>query len=204
MLELSRKNIVVYDLEIKNKFELPFGQYRDFTVEDFLEMGISVGTLYDYYDDCYKVFMDDNLDFLTERINDADLVVGFNIIKFDNPLLLHTSKNVKLREDVKCYDILEYSRRAVGWTPGAKYYPSGLKLDHHLEAMFGHEYKKIEDSAEAPMLYQTDQIGRLTTYSIDDVKKEKMVFEHICQFGTVKTLNHGEVEVYNPLEEILK
>lgn len=200
--ELSGKNVVVYDLETKKSFETQLGKYRDFSHEDFLDMDISCGCIYDYWDDTFKVYLEDNLDFLVERINEAEWVVGFNINIFDNGLLRAIKPDLK--KDLKTYDILYWSRRAAGWQPGNKFYPSGLKLDHHLEAMFGPEYKKIEDGAHAPILYQENKMGQLITYNIDDVKKEKMVFEHICQYGTVKTLNHGELEIYNPVEEILK
>ena len=151
---LAGKNIVVYDLEIKNVIGV-----NGVTWDTHDKMGISVGCLFDFRTMDNLVFMDDNISALAERLNSAELVVGFNIIGFDNKLLDATPENkVKLRPDLPIYDMLYWSRRATGWNDGEKF-PKGLKLDDHLLAMFGQQHMKTSNGAEAPVMYQEKRMG---------------------------------------------
>jgi hypothetical protein len=190
-MELAGKNIVVYDCEIKNPVD-----NKTITWADKDKMGISVACLFDYRTMDYSVFMDDNMEELTKRLNDAELVSGFNIIGFDNPLVNATTK-LQIRPDLPVYDILFHSRRSTGWDPLNKF-PTGLKLDEHLKGTFGFEHKKTEDAAQAPEFWQTGQLGRLISYCLADVKREKMLFEHIWNGKQVTTPTHGSKELYNP------
>lgn len=197
--ELEKKNIVVFDCEIKkgfNELATPFvpGVYRDFTEADFKEMGVSVACLWDYLTGDMKVYLDDNIELLPKRLNEADLVVGFNIGPFDLPLVkAETGVEIK----AKTYDMLFYSRRSTGWKPGGRY-PSGLKLDNHLEAMFGIANKKTEDAAMAPKMYQDGKWGQLISYCSADVMREKWLFEFMWSQGLVKTHAHGQKEIIKP------
>jgi len=80
---LTGKNIVVYDLEIKKPIE---ECSKGWSSHD--EMGISVGCAFDYREMRYRVFMDDNILALVERLNEPNtLIVAFNHVNFDNKLI---------------------------------------------------------------------------------------------------------------------
>lgn len=194
-MELLGKNIVVYDCEIKKAFVTQPGVYKSgFTREEFLDMGVSTACLFDYRTGDYSVYLDDNLSKLPERLNSADLVVGFNILGFDNPLIEHTTGQLLT---AKPYDMLYYSRRSTGWKTGDRF-PSGLRLDNHLEAMFGDQFKKTEDAAQAPAMFQRGELGRVISYCLADVHREKTLFEHMWKNGNVKTQTHGLRDVIRP------
>lgn len=196
-MENIRRNIVVFDCEIKNVID-----GRNVTWNDHDKMGISVACLFDYMTGDYVTYMDDNLHELPRRLAQAELVVGFNIKGFDLPLVAKTPecKGLPLIPDSKIYDILEKSRMACGWKPGKEYsrYPSGLKLDDHLRATFGPGAVKTDHGANAPLHWQNRKLGTLVSYCLADVKREKQLFDHIVNYGWVKTAAHGTKKLEVP------
>jgi len=188
---LEGKNIAVFDLEIKNVID-----GRQITWNDHHLMGISVGVAFHYKTMEYKVFMDDNIEELPELLNSCDLVSGFNITGFDNPLIDGTTK-LKLKKDLNIYDLLVESRLAAGWKHGQKF-PTGMKLDDHLLATFGKDHMKTDHGANAPLLWQSGQVGKLVSYCIADVKRECKLFEHVWNGLAVKTQMHEARILRNP------
>lgn len=181
--DLMGKNIVVFDIEIKN----PISKETQISWADHDKMGISVAVAFDYRDWCFKVYMDDNIGELVDRLNEPDtLVVAFNNKGFDNKLLrkdlilTQANKILKPDEELNQYDMLEESRAAfLGNANGKK----GFKLDDHLAAM--KLPMKNGDGADAPKLYKSGDIGKLITYTVNDVKVEKAMFDQIYLTGKV-------------------
>jgi DEAD/DEAH box helicase domain-containing protein len=172
--DLRGKNIVVYDLEIKATIE-EAGGWRAYS-----KMGVSVGCAFDYRSMRYRVFMDDNLTELVLRLNEpSTLIIAFNHISFDNPLL-RASCDVKLKPDnlLHNFDMLLVSRRGAG--PGLERTP-GFKLDDHLEAL--RLPKKTGDGAMAPLLWKQGKIGQLVDYCCNDVYCERNLFENMWMTG---------------------
>lgn len=146
---MKGKNIVVYDLEIKTPIEK---LTRGWNSKD--EMGVSVGCAYDYLNNRYRVFMDDNLYELVDRLNAPDtLVVAFNHIGFDNDLLRQTKIE---RPDKK-----------------------GFSLDDHLRTL-GLSLKTANGSL-APIWWQAGKVGRVVDYCLNDVDVERRLFEYIIE-----------------------
>lgn len=186
MKELEGKPIVVFDLETKQPCgtkEVPWGAWS--------AMGISVGVAFDYKTMDYKIFMEDNLQELRSLLAGSDLIVGFNIKGFDLPLIAAHTHPVEKNPNLEIYDMLFKSRESLGWKEGDKF-PNGLRLDNHLEETFGKSNMKTEDGADAPIFWQQKKFGRLVSYCLADVKREKMLFEHIVSGKPVKTKAHGE------------
>ena len=182
--ELEGQSIVVYDLEIKEEI----GK-NGVTWKTYDKMGISVGCFFDYRTMDYGVCMDDNIGELAKLVESCELLVGFNIEGFDNNLLNAVAPFKRTKE---IYDILYYSRRSVGWNPEKNgYYPPGLKLDNHLETTFGPHSMKTANGEEAPRMWQRKEYGKLISYCLADVKREKMLFEHIVKRYQVSTKAHG-------------
>ncbi len=184
-------NIVVYDLETKNPVEGAVTWNR----KDL--MGISVGVAFHYLTMEFKVFMDDNLEELVVLLEQADIVSGFNIVSFDNELINATAKEKYTKQN--SYDMLIESRLAFGWLPELPY-PKGMRLDDHLFGTFGEDFMKTADGAQAPVMYQNKQLGKLVSYCIDDVKRECMLFEHVWSGQKVTTQLHGPRLLVHPWE----
>jgi hypothetical protein len=177
--DLIGKNIVVYDLEIKNEVEsLP----RRWASKDL--MGISTAVSFDYRTLEYKVFMDDNIHELVERLNElGTMIVAFNQISFDNEILRHdkllVDRGITLNDDVHNFDMYVESKKAAGADKFAK----GYNLDAHLKQM--NLSCKTDCGSEAPKMYQRGEIAKLINYNLNDVNVEKTLFEHIYVHGRV-------------------
>lgn len=185
MSRLKGKNIVVYDCEIENVIDgvnVTWGTYD--------KMGLSVACLYDYQTDDNHVYFKKDLQQLCARLDAADLVVGFNTTGFDNKLLRALGGILKDDDELPNWDILEWSRKATGWD-GSRTFPKGLKLDDHLEGTFGADYMKTGHGEMAPKWWQEGKVGQVVSYCLADVKRERMLFEHIVQHGWVKTKANG-------------
>ncbi len=196
--ELHGRNVVVYDCEIKKTID-----GKTVTWADFHLMGISVACLFDYRTGDFSVYMDDNLPELAHRLNTADLVVAFNQLGFDNELVRKSGLDLKPDSLLKNYDMLLESRVAAGWVDGTTR-PKGMRLDDHLEATFGKSSMKTADGADAPGMFQRGEIGKLTSYCLADVAREKKLFEHIWTKGVVRTRAHGERRLRHPIEMLIE
>lgn len=195
---LQGQNIVVFDCEIKEEIDGGKIGWTDYDL-----MGISVAALFDYQSMDFKIYMDDNLPKLVERLNSAELVVGFNIEGFDIPLVRGTEACGKgLKKALPIYDQLYWSRRSTGWKDNDRF-PRGLKLDDHLEGTFGKASMKLDHGSQAPLMWRQGRMGELITYAIGDVKREAMLFEHVWNGLPVKTATHG-IRQHQCPKEILK
>lgn len=184
--DLVGKNIVVFDCEIENVIDSVKIGWKDFH-----KMGLSVGVIYDYQTGDYSVYLKNDVQDLCDRLNRADLVVAFNQEGFDLPLLAGSGG---ILGEVNNYDMLKYSRFSLGWTPKDRF-PSGLTLDNHLEAIFGKENMKTMHGSEAPIEWQKGNAGKVITYCIADVRREKSLLEHIYVTGKISSLAHGQRDI---------
>ena len=181
-LDISKLNITVFDLEIKEVI----GQ-NGIGWKSYDKMGISVGCSYNFLRREYKIYMDDNLDELAELIASSQLVSGFNTMGFDIPLLEATLK-AQVRKD-NHYDILQYSREAHGSGP----FKRGFKLDNHLAGTFGKDSMKTANGEQAPVWWQEGKIGRVASYCLDDVTREARLFKRLWETGRLTLDTHGEI-----------
>jgi len=167
------KNIVVYDVEIKKNPKDCTNGWKSFT-----EFGISVACAFDYLDGRYRVFMDDNLSSLVERLNaPGTLIVGFNHISFDNEVLRGSGLPLLSNQDLLQYDMLVESRIAAV----VSNFEKGFKLQDHLSALGLRS--KTGSGALAPDLYKEKKRGELVDYCLNDVTTEKELFDWICDTG---------------------
>jgi hypothetical protein len=188
-MTLNRKNIIVYDLEIKKPIEQCS---KGWASHD--EMGISVGCAFDYRSMQFRVFMDDNIQELVARLNETDtIVVGFNHIGFDNKLLRASGFDLKPDSELKNYDMMLISKLGAG----VKTFIKGFKLDDHLEALG--MPPKTADGKEAPQMYQDGKLGQLVDYCLSDVIREKLLFEDMVLTGTTAcAFNRTRYEIITP------
>lgn len=183
---LEGKNIVVFDCEIENDVD---GTLVTWDRKDL--MGFSVGCLYDYLTGDYHVYFKDDIHRMADRLNWSDLCVGFNILGFDNELIRAQGGALLPDDQIKHYDLLQYSRMSTGWSVGQRF-PKGLRLDDHLKATFGDHFMKTEDGALAPKMWRDGRCGEVVSYCLADVRREKALFEHVYEFGWAKTATHGK------------
>lgn len=110
---MTPKRFGVMDLETKRSAAEVGGWHRA------ERMGISVAVLYDSKDEDYLVFREHEIPALIERVRRLDLLVGFNIKRFDSRVLsAYTSFDLT---KIPCLDILEKVEKQLGYR---------LSLDH--------------------------------------------------------------------------
>ncbi len=73
-----------------------------------------------------------------------------------------------------------------------------MRLDDHLMSTFGAANMKTAAGAEAPLMWQRKELGKLISYCVADVKRECMLFEHVWNELPVKTPMHAERILRHP------
>jgi len=196
-------NIVIYDCEIKRGIPAR-GEEKIPGIEyckgwgDHAGMGVSVTGVYDYDEDRYRVFCDDNVDEMLELFASADLLVGFNSIRFDDRLLVATYPDYADITTTR-YDLLVETWRAAGLKPswGSPKTHGGFGLDAMCEANFG--VRKSGHGAMAPVLWQQGKIGAVIDYCLNDIRMTKMLLD--CAMGDLEVINpkDGVLTLRNPI-----
>lgn len=156
---------LVFDLETKRTFEEVGGRY-------FHELGVSVCCLYTSQEDRYQHFFESDLGRMENHFLDASLIVGFNIRKFDLPVLQpYFTQSV---ETLPVFDILEDLTERLGHR---------VSLDSVAQATLN--YGKTAHGLEAIRFFREGRWEELRKYCENDVKVTKEVFD----FG----LKNGEI-----------
>src|SRR3989338_4899022 len=160
---------VVIDLETKKTFrEAPNPQ----------DLGISVAGLYDYATDALIVFEEFALPEMFQYLENASIIVGFNIDQFDLPVLQPYYPGDILR--FKTFDILKDVKRLLGYR---------LRLDDIVKATLGEG--KSGHGMEAIRLYNEGKLDELKSYCLDDVRLTKELFNFGVTQGKIHYQSRG-------------
>ncbi len=174
------KNIVYFDLETqKSAQEVGGWNHID-------RMGMSVGVTYSTTRGDYAIYGEPQVDDLITELQRADLVVGFNHIRFDYQVL-HGYTTLDLRQ-IPSLDMLIEVQNTLNHR---------LKLDSIAHATFGVE--KIADGLQALDWFKEGRLADIAEYCCFDVKITKLVHEygaaHKKLFYTNKFGNKLSVDV---------
>jgi uncharacterized protein YprB with RNaseH-like and TPR domain len=183
---VSGKNIVYFDLETQRSF----GDVGGFAHKD--KMGISVAVTYSTARESYEIYGESEMDRLGEELVRADLVVGWNHIQFDYPVLqpyiFHT-----LADQTANLDMMLDLETRLGFRP---------KLDSVASATLG--MGKTADGLDALRWWQDHKksgdfapLRRIAEYCAYDVKVTKCVHEYALEHGLLKydDKNGGTAEI---------
>ena len=200
-------DILIYDCEIKRGIPprgedpLPGIEYCE-GWGDHANMGVSVTGVYEYLSGAYRVFCDDNVDEMMERMASADLLVGFNSVGFDDKLLGATFEDFC---DITTprYDLLVEVWRAAGLKPkwGSPKTHGGFGLDAMCEANFG--ARKTGHGAMAPVEWQRGNIGSVIDYCLNDVRLTKMMFDRAMELHPLINPKGGKLLLRHPQDTLL-
>ena len=182
------KNIVYFDLETQKSFSAVGGK------RNAAKMGISVGVAYSTETEKYYIFDESNINDLGDMLLREDLVVGYNHVEFDYPVLQGYVLNDMVSQTINLDMLLDIEKRL-----GHR-----LKLDsiatetlgegksaNGLDALkWWQEYKKT--GSIEPMM-------KIAEYCCYDVKVTKCIHEYGVKHGFVKyedrSGNVSQVEV---------
>lgn len=130
------------------------------------EMGMSLGVTYSSRDNCYEIFSEDRAEQLIRRLQRADLVVGFNHVRFDYDVLMAYTI-LDLRENLVSLDLLQEVERIAGHR---------LKLEDIAQATLG--VGKTADGLDAIRWWREGKILEIAKYCCFDVKVTRLVHEY--------------------------
>jgi DEAD/DEAH box helicase domain-containing protein len=172
---VSGKNIVYFDLETQRSG----GDVGGFANKD--KMGVSVAVTYSTSRGTYEIYGESEMDRLGEELIKADLVVGWNHIQFDYPVLqpyiFHT-----LTDQTVNLDMMLDLETKLGFR---------LKLDSVASASLG--TGKTADGLDALRWWQDHKksgdfapLRKIAEYCAYDVKVTKCVHEYALEHGLLK------------------
>ena len=153
------KNIVYFDLETQKSAE-EVGGWGNIS-----KMGMSVGVTYNTARGEYKIYGEPQVNDLITELQRADLVVGFNNLRFDYEVL-HGYSALDLTQ-IPTLDMLVVLNEKLGHR---------LSLDSIATATFGVE--KTAEGLQAIEWFKQGKLAEIAEYCCYDVKITKLVHEY--------------------------
>ncbi len=133
-------------------------------------MRVSVAVLYEALTDEFHVYRENDLPELFKRLQELDLVVGFNIARFDYKVLqAYTPLDLS---NLPTLDMLQTIHEKLGFR---------LSLDHLAEHTLG--AKKSGDGLQAVQWFRNGEWEPLIAYCRQDVAITRDLFEHAQKEG---------------------
>ena len=130
------------------------------------EMGMSVGVTFSTADNKYEIFPESRVDDLIKRLERADLVVGYNVIRFDYEVLMGYTI-LALPDRLRTLDLLVDIEKSVGHR---------LKLEDVAQGTLG--VGKVAEGLDAIRWWREGRIMDIAEYCCFDVKVTKLVHEY--------------------------
>ncbi len=160
------KNIIYFDVETQKTAEEVGGwSHID-------RMKLAVAVTYSTKADEYASYLEKNVEDLIAQLKTADLVVGFNVKRFDYTVL--TSYTSVSLQQLPTVDMLYDIHRTLGFR---------ISLDALASATLG--AKKSADGLQAVRWYKNGDIDKVIEYCKKDVEITKQLHEYGCANGFV-------------------
>jgi len=156
------KNILYFDLETQKSAEEVGGW------DKISRMGMSVAVTYNPAQAAYRIYSERDVDELIKELQRADLVVGFNNLRFDYEVL-HGYTALDLRQLPTLDLLIELQTRL----------QHRLSLDAVAAATFGVE--KTAEGLQAIQWFREGKLLEIAEYCCYDVKLTRLVHEYGVQ-----------------------
>jgi DEAD/DEAH box helicase domain-containing protein len=153
------KNIVYFDLETQKSADEVGGW------NNIVRMGMSIGVTFSTARGDYKIYGEKQVNDLLADLQRADLVVGFNILRFDYEVL-HGYTTFDLRQLPTLDMLVELQNKL----------QHRLSLDSIATATFGVE--KTAEGMQAIRWFKDGKLAEIAEYCCYDVKITKLVHEY--------------------------
>lgn len=172
---MAGKNIVYFDLETQRSF----GDVGGFSQK--AKMGVSVAVTYSTARGTYEIYSESEMEKLGEELIRADLVVGWNHMQFDYPVLQPYVFHTLAEQTINLDMMLDLETR-LGFR---------LKLDSVASATLG--TGKSADGLDALRWWQEHKksgefapLRKIAEYCAFDVKVTKCVHEYALEHGILR------------------
>jgi len=175
----EHKNILVLDVETQKSFK-EIGKSKAMSLS---KLKVSVVCTYDFLTDEYSSYEEKDMVKFEERLQTSDLLVGFNIRRFDMAVLQpYLFKTV---DQFPVLDLLDDIEKARGHR---------ASLDSVARATI--KEGKSGDGAEALVLFKEGRMDELKKYCLDDVRLTKNVYEYGCREGKIYFTSTWDFKTY--------
>lgn len=156
---------VVLDLETQKLF-------KDIERDKVYQLKVSVVGVYDYASDAYRTFEEGEIKDLEPLLTSASRVIGFNIRRFDLPVLQpYLFSSI---DRLPVLDILEEVSKGLGHR---------ASLQSIAQATLGRG--KSGSGLDAVKLFNEGRMEELKRYCLDDVRLTKEIYEYGLKHGKV-------------------
>lgn len=181
--------MIIFDVEIQNAITKSGEKRLDGInycagFSDFPNMGVACVCAYDYVADSYHVFGDCELDDFAALVKTADVVVGYNNLAFDNPLLAANDCPIP---DSRSYDLHAEITRSLG-------HRISLANIAEINKLGG----KNGDGALAPVLWQRGEHTRVINYCLNDVRLTKRLLDKVIRQGWLHAPDNKTIRIRKP------
>ena len=171
----NSRRILYFDLETQKSADEVGGW------ENTHYMGLAVGVVWDSLEEKYFCYLEDDASQLVEKLQAADLVVGFNVKKFDY-CVLQPYADFDLGE-ITTFDMLDDIKAKL---------KHRLSLNHLAENTLN--AKKSADGLISLQWYKDGEIEKIVDYCKQDVKVTRDLFLYGESNGHVKYKSRGTVK----------
>ncbi len=168
---------VVFDVETQvNPEDLP-NKWEDTNL-----MKIGCACLWEYRTQRMRVYGQDDIQALRDRLEKADKISGFNINSFDLNVVYEFPRSKPVDWLLpKCNDVLDRIWKALGTRQ------KGFGLGFVGMATLG--VGKVDSGENAPQMYKDGKFHQLISYCCDDVCLERDLADFVDRFGFIVNPN---------------
>lgn len=165
--DLAALDVVAFDLETQRLFQEVGGRHN------ISRLGLAVGVLYALGTGSFGVYGEGEAEAMVDRLTEADLVVGFNVLNFDYPVLEPYGGRRLYRTPT--LDMMLLVAEEVGFR---------VSLDALAQATLGQG--KTADGLQAVQWYRDGRVDLVEEYCRQDVTVTAALFLHGREEGSLR------------------
>ena len=155
---------IVLDIETQKSFDEVGGAHNK------AKLGVSVVGTYHYDNDKFVTYREEDLDRLEHDLKEAELLIGFNLIGFDWPVLAANMGDWIY--DLPTLDIMFEAQKALGH-----------RVSLNSMAMATLDSSKLGSGLDALEYYRNGDWDKLERYCLEDVKITRDIYEYALKEG---------------------
>lgn len=142
------------------------------------ESGLSCAVTY-HPTDLFRIWQPDQVGDLAAYLNRADLIVGYNHVAYDLPVIANLSNSL-IKSPT--YDLCLFASAPL---------KRRVRTHEVLSATLG--LSKTADGADAPTMWQRGDLAALWQYCTNDVLLEYLLFRHARDHGYLLVEDRGQI-----------
>jgi DEAD/DEAH box helicase domain-containing protein len=160
-------NVVFFDLETQRSFDEVGGR------RNLRKLGLSAAVTYSTAEEAFQHYTEEQVAELIAELKAADLVVGFNVLRFDYEVLRAYTDDAL--DDIPTVDMLDQIYKRLGFR---------VSLDNLAGATLG--VRKSADGLQAVRWYKQGRMQEILDYCQQDVEVTRQLYEFGRKYKHVK------------------